>query len=353
MDTTQPPRLPRVLIDPPIVEAIRNVSHPGAWREFAAFFRSGRAARFKVYLDDACALPADWRADWDAPTQWGSLGNGNWATKYAAAGFIPHMIDQSPFVTKDWWEADASVVVVFPRHFAGGPTILQQQCLLRLQSRSPAFRATNGSRHFFIFVDSRGPCCAPLPRPVRPSPHPGDALPPQLGRPPRPQPRALACAWAPPASALARRPGRQVQGRGLPRAPRHRAARRASRAEAVVPAGHGPTARVLRRGEGHRHPHAQHPLPPHALRQAAAARAARRRRAAAAAALLRGLELRHAHEARAAAGGRPRPGGLCAARRAAGGVPRAHDERALLPGVRRLQPVDAAPHRGPLLRGQG
>ena len=170
MDTM--PRLPQVLVDPPIVEAIRNVSHPGAWREFAAFFRSGRAARFKVYLDDACALPADWRADWDAPTQWGSLGNGNWATKYAAAGFIPHMIDQSPFVTKDWWEADASVVVVFPRHFAGGPTILQQQCLLRLQSRSPAFRATNGSRPFFIFVDSRGPCCAPLPRPVGPSPTP-------------------------------------------------------------------------------------------------------------------------------------------------------------------------------------
>ena len=205
MDTTQPPRLPRVLVDPPIVEAIRNVSHPGAWREFAAFFRSGRAARFKVYLDDACALPADWRADWDAPTQWGSLGNGNWATKYAAAGFIPHMIDQSPFVTKDWWEADASVVVVFPRHFAGGPTILQQQCLLRLQSRSPAFRATNGSRHFFIFVDSRGPCCAPLPRPVGPSPTPRtppaatrEASPPSAARPglrvgatsPRPRPQA-------------------------------------------------------------------------------------------------------------------------------------------------------------------
>ena len=141
-----------------------------------------------MYLDDACALPADWRADWDAPTQWGSLGNSNWASKYAAAGFIPHMIEQSPFVTKDWREADASVVVVFPRHFAGGPTILQQQCLLRLQSRSPAFRATNGSRHFFIFVDSRGPCCAPRLRLQGPTPPHQGRLPPQrealVGLPP-------------------------------------------------------------------------------------------------------------------------------------------------------------------------
>ena len=146
-------------MEPPILEALRNVSHAGAWRELAGFYRGGRASRFRIFLDDACALPADWRSDWDAPTQWGSLGNSNWANKYAAAGFIPHMIEQSPFVTTDWREADASVVVVFPRHFAGGPTILQQQCLQRLQSRSAAFRANNGSRHFFIFVDSRGPCC--------------------------------------------------------------------------------------------------------------------------------------------------------------------------------------------------
>ena len=42
---------------------------------------------------------------------------------------------------------------------AGGPAIVQQQCLQRLAARSEAFRATNGSRHFFIFTDSRGPCC--------------------------------------------------------------------------------------------------------------------------------------------------------------------------------------------------
>ena len=75
-------------MEPPILEALRNVSHAGAWRELAGFYRGGRASRFRIFLDDACALPADWRSDWDAPTQWGSLGNSNWANKYAAAGKV-------------------------------------------------------------------------------------------------------------------------------------------------------------------------------------------------------------------------------------------------------------------------
>ena len=141
---------------PPIVDAIRNVSHSAAWRGLAAFHSS--STPFRIHLDASCALPSDWQNHWAAPPQWGSLGDGNWATKYAAAGFIPKMISSSPFFTHDWRKANASVVVLIPRHFAGGPTILQQQCLLRLQQRSPAWRATNGSRHFFIFVDSRGPC---------------------------------------------------------------------------------------------------------------------------------------------------------------------------------------------------
>ena len=69
------------------------------------------------------------------------------------------MIEHSPFVTADWRSASASVVVLFARQFAGGPAIMQQQCLQRLAARSAAFRANNGSRHFFIFTDSRGPCC--------------------------------------------------------------------------------------------------------------------------------------------------------------------------------------------------
>ena len=79
--------------------------------EMAAFFRE-KAASFKVFLDDACAMPVDWRETWNASVQWGLFGNGHWATKYGAQGFLPHMLESSPFVTTDWRQAAASVVVV-------------------------------------------------------------------------------------------------------------------------------------------------------------------------------------------------------------------------------------------------
>ena len=71
----------------------------------------------------------------DRPRQWGLTGEKNWATKYGAAGFIPRMLAQSPFETSNWREANASVVVLFARQFAGGPAIVQQQCLQRLRQR--------------------------------------------------------------------------------------------------------------------------------------------------------------------------------------------------------------------------
>ena len=37
-------------------------------------------------LDDACALPSNWRETWDHPRQWGLTGEKNWATKYGAQG---------------------------------------------------------------------------------------------------------------------------------------------------------------------------------------------------------------------------------------------------------------------------
>ena len=145
---------------PPLLHVLENVSQPAALQRLRAFYGpGGAAATFRVHIDDACGLPADWRSTWAKPRQWGLTGEKNWATKYAAAGFIPRMIERSPFVTADWRQASASVVVLFARQYAGGPAILQQQCLQRLQTRSEAFRATNGSRHFFIFTDSRGPCC--------------------------------------------------------------------------------------------------------------------------------------------------------------------------------------------------
>ena len=147
-----------MLATPPLLHILENVSHPGALERLRDFYK-GPAANFRVYIDDACRQPGDWRATWDRPRQWGLTGEKNWATKYGAAGFIPRMIDRSPFATEDWRSASASVVVLFARQYAGGPAIVQQQCLQRLRAHSPAFKATNGSRHFFIFTDSRGPCC--------------------------------------------------------------------------------------------------------------------------------------------------------------------------------------------------
>ena len=143
---------------PPLLHTLENVTFPAQLASLRRFF-AGPAQSFRVYIDAACALPLDWTALWAAPSQWGVTGNTHWATKYGAQGFIPKMITNSPFVTSDWREASASVVVLFARHYAGGPAIVQQQCLQRLRSRSAAFQATNGSNHFFIFTDSRGPCC--------------------------------------------------------------------------------------------------------------------------------------------------------------------------------------------------
>lgn len=39
------------------------------------------------------------------------------------------------------WQANVSVVVLFARENAGGPTIVQQQCLQRLREHSAAFQA--------------------------------------------------------------------------------------------------------------------------------------------------------------------------------------------------------------------
>ena len=143
----------------PLLDAIENITYPSQLRALRSWF-GGPAATFKIYLDDAAGLPAaDWKTTWDKPRQWGLAGNKNWATKYGAQGFIPHMVAHSPFLTTDWQQATAIIAVCFPRQFAGGPAIVQQQCLQRLRARSPAFQATNGSKHFFIFTDSRGPCC--------------------------------------------------------------------------------------------------------------------------------------------------------------------------------------------------
>ena len=187
-------------MDAPLLHSIENITYPAQYQALRRFY-AGPAAGFKVYLDDACALPSDWKSTWDHPRQWGLTGNKNWATKYGAQGFIPHMLSLSPFVTTDWRQASASIAVVFARQYAGasahpnpnpnpnlgragasanpkpnpnpnlgragasanpkpnpnpkpspnlglagGPTIIQQQCLQRLRTRSAAFQASNGSQ---------------------------------------------------------------------------------------------------------------------------------------------------------------------------------------------------------------
>jgi len=66
---------------------------------------------------------------------------------------------RSPFETRDWREANASLVVLYVLHISGSMAVTQQQCLKRLQARSAAFRHDGGRRHFFLFTNDRGPCC--------------------------------------------------------------------------------------------------------------------------------------------------------------------------------------------------
>ena len=142
----------------PLLETLENVTYPAALDKLRSWY-TGPAEQFKVHLDVGCSMPSNWQSLWAAPPQWGVTGNQHWATKYGAQGFIPRMLSLSPFVTDDWRQASASVVVLFARHYGGGPAIVQQQCLQRLRRHSEAWKHTNGSNHFFIFTDSRGPCC--------------------------------------------------------------------------------------------------------------------------------------------------------------------------------------------------
>lgn len=69
------------------------------------------------------------------------------------------MIDNSPYVTRDWHRANASIAILYVYHLKGAMAVAQQQCLERLRQCSPAFRHDGGRRHFFIFSNDRGPCC--------------------------------------------------------------------------------------------------------------------------------------------------------------------------------------------------
>ena len=99
-------------MDIPLLHILENVTFPQRLAELRAWY-AGPSRDFKVYLDAACSLPSDWQSSWAAPLQWGVTGNQHWATKYGAQGFIPRMVSLSPFVTDDWRQASASIVVLF------------------------------------------------------------------------------------------------------------------------------------------------------------------------------------------------------------------------------------------------
>ena len=115
---------------------------------------------FRIFLDDACAMPADWRQRLHVATNitgkhinQGPIDD----QKYGAESALPHMLRLSPFVTSDWTRANASLVVLYVHRY-GGPIFGPERCRRALEERSPAWRATGGARHFFVLTSDFGPC---------------------------------------------------------------------------------------------------------------------------------------------------------------------------------------------------
>jgi len=140
-------------------------------------FATADAGGFRVYMDDACGTPADWRDHLrlssfvinvsNARTQQAPLNSTLHGQKeriepimdfkYGAESFIPHQIAASPFVTSDWRRANASLVVLYA-HVYGGPVFGPERCRQALAKRSEAWRATGGKRHFFVLTGDFGIC---------------------------------------------------------------------------------------------------------------------------------------------------------------------------------------------------
>ena len=119
---------------PEVVRQLEPVLQPHVGARLRRFFR---ADDFRVYLDDTRMRPRDWRHEWRGPLPPAPLKDRLWwASKYGAQGFIPAMIQSSPFVASDWRLANASLVVLYVPHLSGAMAVTQQQCLKRLQERS-------------------------------------------------------------------------------------------------------------------------------------------------------------------------------------------------------------------------
>ena len=124
-----------------------------------AVFSAADSGGFRVYLDDACAMPAAWHEHRSLHASNTTVPNEARAgdLKYAAERFIPNMLLDSPFVTRDWRRSNASIVILHPHRY-GGPVLGPERCRRALERRSEAWRATSGRRHFFVLTGDFGPC---------------------------------------------------------------------------------------------------------------------------------------------------------------------------------------------------
>jgi hypothetical protein len=52
---------------PEVVRQIDPILLPSAASGLRHFYRAGGASSFRVYLDDTCMQPNDWRAEWQGP----------------------------------------------------------------------------------------------------------------------------------------------------------------------------------------------------------------------------------------------------------------------------------------------
>ena len=73
-----------------LLDELAPVSFASSLASLRNFFlgnatHSPSAQSFRIFLDDACAMPKAWRSSWAAPKQWGEWGDVNWATKYQPA----------------------------------------------------------------------------------------------------------------------------------------------------------------------------------------------------------------------------------------------------------------------------
>ena len=156
------------LLMPPHIRVLEPLVFQSVWNELKTFF--GHTGTFLVHLDETCAYfhaepqqhghhpkYTDWRTHWrDAGKGLCQQDQESWTSKFAAEAYIPWMIYNSSYHTTDMLRANASLVVMFSSCIGAHP--FNKLCVKKLQEKSKAYHVTNGSKHFFVLTNDRGPC---------------------------------------------------------------------------------------------------------------------------------------------------------------------------------------------------